>query len=407
MSVRCHCFTLWSEQFEVPNGAGLVRGVVAQKEICPKTKRLHWQGYAEFSDKMRGKKACETLGLTWPKKGSKDGTVHFSVSNGTRAQNTQYCLSTRYCREHHCGDFMLEEGERVPNDEFCDCSKAQDKGATGEHVIYGTWPTVKDGAKHGQKGGPPNCYKEMMADVKAGMTLTQIKRKHPDTFVRYHGGVEKVASAFSTAKTWKPWVCWLSGPAGQGKSRCAMGLGDSVFFKSSGNKWFDGYEGQQVAVLDDFRKHWFAYDFLLKLLDHGECKVEVKGGMVQWRPKIVVITCHKHWMDLYRYKDDEGEHEREDIAQLTRRIDYNVEFPVDDWRRIRWRIRQALVYGDHDSDSDDNWRPDPETLPPFYKRPKYDKKNREWALAIADREGEQRREEEEVSPTIPLPPLPF
>ena len=375
----------------MPNGADVLRGLVVQKEICPTSGKEHWQGYAEFSKKIRGKQACEILGIEWPKRGSKDGSVHFQNAFGTRQQAAGYCLSTRFCSVHHCGDYALVDGSRVPNVDFCDCKEAKDKGAVGEPIVYGNWPECKDGAGHGQKGaihgtkgGASTSYKDLMDDVKQGMPISALKRKHPETYARYHGGVEKVAAAFVIAKTWKPWVCWLSGAAGTGKSRACMNLGESVFSKSSGNKWFDGYEGQQVAVLDDFRKHWFAYDFLLKLLDHGECQVEVKGGMVQWRPKVVIITCHKHWKELYKYRDEEGLHDREDILQLSRRIDYNMEFPVEDWRRVRWRIRQAIVYEDGQSDSEDGWKATEDNMPDFYKRPKYD--GNSWSQAICDRQ---------------------
>jgi len=388
MASRCHCFTLWLDEFVVPDGAESLRGLVVQKEISPTTGKQHWQGYAEFTKPIRGKQACLTLGLEWPKKGSK--SVHFENARGTRSQAAAYCLSTKYCSTHNCGDFMLQDGLRIVNMDFCDCADTKDKGAIDEPIIHGRWPeAIKDGGKS-NGGGTPNAYKEMMTDVKSGLPLTAIKRKHADTYARYHGGVEKVAQAFVTPKTWKPWVCWLSGEAGTGKSRCASNLGESVFNKSSGNKWFDGYEGQTVAVLDDFRKHWFPYDFLLKLLDHGECQVEVKGGMVQWRPKMVIITCHKHWRELFKYKDEDGVHEREDILQLSRRIDYNADFPVDDWRRIRWRIRQAIVYEDDQSDSEDGWKPTEASLPEFYHRPK---KAKTWANTIADREYDGDSEE--------------
>lgn len=89
-----------------------------------------------------------------------------------------------------------------------------------------------------------------------------------------------------------------------------------------GALWFDGYEGQEVAVFDDFRPWWCRFDYLLRLLDRYPMKVPIKGGFVNWIPEIIIITTQKSIRDTFtgEYRTDE------DIRQLERRVTRRVHF---------------------------------------------------------------------------------
>ena len=49
------------------------------------------------------------------------------------------------------------------------------------------------------------------------------------------------------------WVLW--GPSGTGKSRFVAKRWPKAFWKSPEAKWWDGYAGQEVVVLDDFKDY--------------------------------------------------------------------------------------------------------------------------------------------------------
>jgi len=105
----------------------------------------------------------------------------------------------------------------------------------------------------------------------------------------------RVAEKFLTynepARDWKPTVIWIWGPTGTGKSRVARTLcGDDVFTKNTGTKWWDGYDGHEHVIVDDFRDSWWSITYMLALLDRYEFQVEIKGGQRQMRAKQIIIT---------------------------------------------------------------------------------------------------------------------
>lgn len=57
------------------------------------------------------------------------------------------------------------------------------------------------------------------------------------------------------------------------------------------NKWWDGYRGQDVVILDDITPdHACLCYHLLIWSDHYSFNAEVKGGSVNIRPRIIIVT---------------------------------------------------------------------------------------------------------------------
>ena len=187
-------------------------------------------------------------------------------------------------------------------------------------------------------------FKAMMADVKAGMGIHQIRRKHAEAYVRFSNGVDKVVQAHRSERKWMPRIYWLYGPAGVNKSRIAHAvLKGGTYFKPPDTRWFDGYDGGEVLVLNDLRKSTFTYSYLLDLCDRYDFQVEVKGTYTPMLAKVIIITCSKPHAQLWA---ELGGTENENLDQLTRRIAEEVDIgatSLDDQKRLVTRMRQSVL----------------------------------------------------------------
>lgn len=129
---------------------------------------------------------------------------------------------------------------------------------------------------------------------------------------------EKFLTYCEEPRNWKPNVTWLWGGPGTGKTRRAHEMLANPYVKNTGSKWFDGYDGHDEILLDDFRDTWWELGFMLGLLDRYAFRVEHKGGSRQFVCKEIVVTSPFPPNLMYR-------NQGEDIDQLLRRIDTIVE----------------------------------------------------------------------------------
>ena len=139
------------------------------------------------------------------------------------------------------------------------------------------------------------------------LTLTDVKFCE-----RYFNYLEK-------PRKWKPLVFWITGPSGSGKSKLAYEIGEELFednvYWKDGEKWWDGYDGHECVIIDDFRGNNMKFNYLLKVLDRYPMRVEVKGGYRQLKAKIIMITTIFDLSHIYSESVLEGE----PIRQLERR----------------------------------------------------------------------------------------
>jgi len=107
---------------------------------------------------------------------------------------------------------------------------------------------------------------------------------------------------------------WIFGPSGCGKSRWVR---DNYpqFYNKGMNKWWDGYQREDVILLDDMDlSHGKFIGYFLKIwADHYAFNAEVKGGMLKIRPKIVIVTSQYTIEQVFQ-------EERETINALHRRF---------------------------------------------------------------------------------------
>jgi len=154
--------------------------------------------------------------------------------------------------------------------------------------------------------------------------IKELVKECPEVFVKYHTGFEKLAGYINKPnKREKPIVYWYYGKTGTGKTAKVHELEKELWTSNDTLKWFNGYDNEEAVLLDDFRGSHCTFDYLLRLLDGYNMKVEIKGGFVNWNPKRIYVTSCKHPRDVY---SDDVFDKDERVDQLLRRITHIEEF---------------------------------------------------------------------------------
>jgi len=178
-----------------------------------------------------------------------------------------------------------------------------------------------------------------------------LDEENAGTFVKFHRGLQFLRNLVreKEAKI-PPFVVWLYGPTGRGKTRSAYNAGCALFGKQrtwiSEDKleWFEGYDGQDLVVFDDFRSKSARFPQLLRLLDRYEGRVPIKGTSAPWNPKIICVTTPNDVEDTFSVR---AMHRPEDIKQVKRRIHLVIAFSEDDeedrWEKARDEIQEKYL----------------------------------------------------------------
>lgn len=168
------------------------------------------------------------------------------------------------------------------------------------------------------------CLADACTAILDRRSLGEVAREYPSVFVRYHRGLERLASELDAPPRRVPSVIWYYGRTGVGKSRCAESLAEALgdafgwtaYWKSGGYRWWQGYRGQDIVVLDELRGDFCTLHQLLRLLDRYPLYVENKGGSWHISASCYIITAPFAPPGLYPGKSAGSE----DLAQLFRRI---------------------------------------------------------------------------------------
>lgn len=214
----------------------------------------HLQGYIEFVDTH----TLSSLKKFIPR-------AHLEISKGNGEQNKEYCSKERV---------LFENGEIKRQGKRSDIQSVRDH--------------VEDGAN-------------MRAIVSLARSLQSIRMA--EIYLTYN----------ESKRNWKPIVKWYYGETGSGKSHTAYEESPDAYTCGETSKWFQGYDGHENVIIDDFRRDFIKFHELLKLLDKYPYLIEYKGGSRQFLAKQIIITSPYHPKDVYE--------NREDIDQLIRRID--------------------------------------------------------------------------------------
>lgn len=245
--------------------------LVCGKETAPTTGQRHYQGYIFLGTKRAfsvvRRKFHEQFGI-YP---------HFEASRGTPQQNTAYCTKS-------------DEEPIVLGEEPRQGSRS-DLAAVAESIINGA-------------------------------SLEDVAVSDPGTYIRYHGGIQAFHSLTKSKRRRldaAPTVYWWFGPTGVGKSLRAYTMFPEAFTKMN-NQWWDGYQGENVVLLDDYRPALCPFQDLLRILDRYPYRCQVKGSSIELSASVFVITTTQRPEVLWHKKTDEQ------LDQLLRRITSVEEF---------------------------------------------------------------------------------
>lgn len=100
-------------------------------------------------------------------------------------------------------------------------------------------------------------------------------------------------------------VCgiWIFGESGAGKTRTVLAKYPDAYIKPR-NNWWDGYQEEEVVVVDDVDKFDVALGGKLKHWgDFAPFIAEIKGGSRKIRPRLVIVTSQYTIGDIWKDRE--------------------------------------------------------------------------------------------------------
>lgn len=172
---------------------------------------------------------------------------------------------------------------------------------------------------------------EIAAEIIKGRQLKELVLENPALIFGY-SRLKGDISAFKMDQA-KPEALdstcglWLCGPAGCGKTTIATTKFGNYYIKDK-SKWWDGYSGEETVVADDVDVTWKdLIPYFKWWADKHPFKGEVKGGMVELRPKRFVVTSNKTLEELLELIS----WDKSDYAPYTRRFRVQWFTSIQEW----------------------------------------------------------------------------
>lgn len=225
------------------------------KEIGEKL-TIHLQGVIVFETLKSLKQAIKLL------KGA-----HVEVMKGNLEQAISYCQKE--------GDYA-ERGERPKSQ--------KERGQAGKEAEQERWDLARRAAVEGRFDDiPSDIY------IRHDTALHRIRQRClKETVHDLDGELQHE---------------WWYGAPGTGKTSKAKKEYPDAYIKDPQERWWDGYDGQEVVIIDDFDKYQKAQGGDMKRwLDRYVVQAPVKGGYMPIRPHKIIVTSNYHPDEIW---DDE------------------------------------------------------------------------------------------------------
>lgn len=235
--------------------------MVCSEEVCPETGKLHLQFSVTF------KRSYSFAAL--------------KKLHGTISWRAQHCpQDNNYCRKRD-SKLLIDRDERKKKGARTDIAEVKD-------VVRST------------------CSMRDVVDVASSVQSVRMA----ELWLKYHEPKRPITPA--------PQIHWRWGRTDAGKTRYIWdNYGIEEVYTPTSYKWWEGYDGHTVVLIDEIRADWCKFGQLLRLLDRYPYTVEVKGGSRQIKAQTWFITSSKHPKDLYNAEHFDA---AERVEQLLRRI---------------------------------------------------------------------------------------
>ncbi len=224
----------WNEIYKASDA---IRYICVGKEICPTTKKKHYQGWIQ---------TIKTHRLGGIKKLCRSKKVSLRSCRGTELQNDKYCKKDGLYKTY--GEFITQ-GKRTDLDEL---RKIIDKGGT----------------------------------------LKNIADENFQAFIQYNRGFQeykKIIDKQLRKDFRKVEVIHIYGETGLGKTRKAMEYPNIYKIQGDHLKWWDGYDGEETILIDDYDDQ-VPITELLCILDGYQLRLPIKCSFTYANWTKVIIT---------------------------------------------------------------------------------------------------------------------
>ena len=249
----------------------IIRYVGWGKETCPTTKRVHNQGWIQFTTKRRLNGVKNIMGTK---------KIHVEACRGTPDQNDNYCKKD--------GDFQS----------------------------FGKF--IRQGAR--------TDLEYITKLITEGISLNTIALENPSAWVKYHQGFKALAAEVcrGTLSEFRHVdIEVYLGATGTGKTRKAVtDNADAYMINGFDMRWFDGYTGQKTLIIDEYSND-VKITRLLKLLDGYQLRLEQKGTFTYAKWTKVIMTTNLDIADIH--PNARVAH----IKALNRRVNTWIQFNED------------------------------------------------------------------------------
>lgn len=257
-----------------------VNYVSYQIERCPKTGKLHVQGFIQLSTAVRMQTVKNKIG----------NEPHLEIAK--------------------------------------DPVKAAEYTQKAETRVLGPWEHGKKPLGKGKKSTP--VMEEIYKAVKTGTRSTEMFEKNPG-WIAHDRAIKTARHAINECHSDRQRLKSLRvivsyGETDLGKTYSAINYvaqnGDyyklTAPTQKGGKLWFDGYEGQKTLIMDDWDGQCCSIAVLKNLLDVYKLQVEIKGGYTWAEWETVVITSNQHPRNWFLNFD--GSDNSMIVRPLARRI---------------------------------------------------------------------------------------
>lgn len=178
--------------------------------------------------------------------------------------------------------------------------------------------------------------------IDEGESMKKLAFENKEEFIKNGKGFLLYKEWTSEHRTERPWVEWIWGKSGVGKtSSVYQRHGKENTYQKDNSKWWNCYDGQEAIIIDDFDGKWDFRNFLT-LIDEYQYMGEIKNGYVKITSKFIYITCEFHPSHFWGRTAKRGffgdlieEGSDNELAQIVGRIDKITQLIGIDHRAAR------------------------------------------------------------------------